>query len=101
MLNYEDRLNTLRNDNVLKTIVKQLNKRFPDCSITTDLDIYPLEDGAVDIIIIGAPMDDALSAIREVIPTYSLEGADNDDFTVFTCFTEPEPFPHDVKNLWE
>lgn len=101
MSNCEDKLNMLLNDNVLKTIVKQLNKRFPDCSITTDLDVYPLFDGAIDIIVIGAPMEEALSAVREVIPTYSLEGADADEFTVFICFTEPDPFPHDIKHLWE
>lgn len=92
-------LNRAKSDETLLAIVRVLSTEFPDCSITSDLDYYPLDDGCIIVNVIGVCEDDALLSIRKVIPTYSLDAADIDEFTVFICFNTVSPEKHNLKEV--
>lgn len=86
-----------KNDEVLLTIVRTLVSDFPDISLTSDLDYYPLDSGCIIVNVFGVSEKDALTSVRKVIPSYSLEAADNDEFSVFLCFNADSPEKHDLK----
>lgn len=90
----------LRKDETLKIIVESLSKEFPYCSITTDPSVYPLEDGQIDVVLIGVSVDDALACIRKYLPTYDLESADRGEFSVFICCINDEPFPLNLREVF-
>ena len=91
------KLNKAKEDKLLLDIVRILSSEFPNCSLTSDLDCYPLSTGCIIVNVLGVSEEEALEVVRKVEPAYSLEGADVDEFTVFLCFNAESPEIHDLK----
>lgn len=93
------RLDKAKEDKLLIDIVRILAREFPDASVTSDLDFFPLDNKDMCITVIGVSEDEAIKAIQKVIPEYNLEDAAADKFTVFIYFYEEFPEPHNLREV--
>lgn len=92
-------LNKAKEDKLLLDIVRILSRDFPNSSITSDLDFFPLDNGDMCITVIGVDEEDAIKAIQKEIPEYNLNDAAEDKFTVFIYFYEDVPEPHNLREV--